>query len=174
RDAKGLHFLYVQIQLWIRELSRVQYTLEENPKFSFPDQVESKKNTSALPPWYCRECNSSGWLGVKADNREVFSRDTKEIYEKYFNNNKNVYFLLPEGELSPEDREATGYRPDDILKVKLDPNTLRIVDDTEDGVGVQAYRKLKNNKSQHYCPCCNSENTVAIVGTKIPTLSSIS
>src|SRR5699024_4675488 len=93
---------------------------------------------------------------------------------KYFNNNKNVYFLLPEGELSPEDREATGYRPDDILKVKLDPNTLRIVDDTEDGVGVQAYRKLKNNKSQHYCPCCNSENTVAIVGTKIPTLSSIS
>src|SRR5690606_20118379 len=55
-------FMYLQVQLWVRELSGVQYTLEEKPQFSFRDKVDAQETLAALPPWYCRECNSSGWL----------------------------------------------------------------------------------------------------------------
>ncbi len=61
---------YLQGQLWIRELSGVQYTVEEKPQFTFRDQVDAQTEISALPPWYCRECNSSGWLGLKHDGSD--------------------------------------------------------------------------------------------------------
>lgn len=176
RDPKNPRapFMYLQVQLWIRELSNVQYTLEEIPKFTFRDQVETKKEIAALPPWYCRECNSSGWLGVKPENKEEFSNDITDIYQKYFDKNKNVYFILPGGTLQDEDFVTTGYTPDDFLKLRIDPESLSIIDKNEEGgLDIQALRKLKENKTEDICPCCNSNNTVAIIGTKVPTLSSI-
>lgn len=166
-------FMYLQVQLWVRELSGVQYTIESPAKFSFRDQVDAKKEISAMPPWYCRECNSSGWLGVKPEDKDAFSRDINDVYDRFFSHNKNLYFILPEGELSLSDFEATGYKPDDFLQVKIDPVTLKVVDKRKEGFGIQALRKVKDNKAEHICPCCNNANTVAIIGTKIPTLSSI-
>lgn len=174
-DDNRTPFLYLQTQLWIRELSGVQYTLEPEPKFSFRDQVEAQQEIAALPPWYCRECNSSGWLGVKNDDREELSKNINEVYDKFFNHHKNIYFLLPGGKLEAEDLNTTGYQPDDFLELNIDPVTLKILDKhDENGLGIQALRKLNDNKTQHICPCCNSLNTVAVIGTKIPTLSSIS
>lgn len=172
-DNPRAPFMYLQIQLWIRELSGVQYTLEEQAKFSFRDQVDAIQELAALPPWYCRECNNSGWLGVKLENSDAFTKDINEVYEKYFSRNKNVYFILPKNELKYEDFQATGYQPDDNLSVKINPITLKIVDDNEDGLAIQALRKLKENRLEEICPCCNATGTVVIVGTKIPTLSSI-
>ncbi len=167
-------FMYLQIQLWIRELSGIQYTIEDPASFSFRDQVDAQQEIAALPPWYCRECNSSGWLGVKLENTAVFTKDSNEIYEKFFAKNKNVYFLLPQNELTYDDFQATGYQPDDFLEIKINPVSLKIVGQDNDGFNIQALRKLKNNKIEETCPCCNSTGTIAIVGTKIPTLSSIS
>ena len=166
-------FMYLQVQLWVRELSGVQYTLQEKPAFSFRDRVDALEEVNALPPWYCRECNSNGWLGVKLENGDHWVKDVNEIYEKYFNRNKNVYYLLPQAMLSPDDFQATGYAPDDNLDVNIHPQTLKIIDYSEPGIRLQALRKLKENKIEEICPCCNSSGTVAIVGTKIPTMSSI-
>ena len=174
KDNPRSPFMYLQVQLWIRELSGVQYTLDATPQFTFRDRVDAKKELAALPPWYCRECNSSGWLGVKNDNRDVFAKDINEVYEKFFAHNKNVYFILPGNELNYNDFRTTGYQPDDFLQERIDTVSLKLLDKSEEGgVAIQALRKLRNNKTEHICPCCNSLNTVAIIGTKIPTLSSI-
>lgn len=166
-------FMYLQIQLWIRELSGVQYTLEQPATFSFRDQVDAQQEIAALPPWYCRECNSSGWLGVKLENSDAFTKDINEVYDKYFAHNKNVYFILPKDELSYEDIQVTGYQPDDFLKITINPITLKILKNEDEGFQIQAFRKLRENKLEEVCPCCNSMGSIAIVGTKIPTLSSI-
>lgn len=167
-------FMYMQVQLWVRELSGVQYTLEDNPKFSFRDRVDAQSDVIALPPWYCRECSSSGWLGAMNDNGDRFSKDVNEIYEKFFSNNKNVYFMLPDGTLEPQDLELTGYEPDDFERVYLNRDSLRVVDSEEEGMPLQIMRKHKDNRAEHVCPNCNSQNTISIIGTKVPTLSSIS
>lgn len=166
-------FIYLQVQLWIRELSGVQYTVEEQARFSFRDQVDARQEVAALPPWYCRECNSSGWLGVKREDGDDFSKDINDIYQKYFDRHKNVYYLLPEKELSIADFQSSGYHPDDFLEVKLDPVSLRKIGANKEGIRLQALRNLKENKIEEICPCCNSSGTIAIIGTKIPTLSSI-
>ena len=167
-------FMYIQIQPWVREPSGVQYTLDEKASFSFRDQVDAQQEVVALPPWYCRECNSMGWLGVKPENRDVFSKEVNDIYEKFFARNKTVYFLLPGGELTADDLQASGYTPDDFLQEKIHPQLLHILDKKEEGgFPIQALRKLSDNRLEHICPCCNSSGTIAIIGTKIPTLSSI-
>ena len=166
-------FMYLQVQLWVRELSGVQYTLEEKPQFSFRDKVDAQETLAALPPWYCRECNSSGWLGVKKEDDDKFSKDVNEIYEKFFDHHKHIYFLLPKDEMDDQAFRDIGYQYDDFLKIKLNPTTLQIIDKKEEGIEIQAVRKLRENKTEHICPCCNTLNTVAIIGTKIPTLSSI-
>ncbi len=181
RDEESSHlpFIYLQVQLWIRELSGVQYTLEKKPQFTFRDQVDAQTEISALPPWYCRECNSSGWLGVKRDGADKFSKNISEIYQLFITDgqseviNKNLYYLLPAGELTLEEMKTTGYEFTDFNNIKINPISLAEVDASEEGLELQEVRKVEGEKVILTCPCCNSENTTAVVGTKIPTLSSI-
>lgn len=166
-------FMYLQVQLWVRELSGIQQKMGDSPEFSFRDQIDNKSDVAALPPWYCRECESSGWLGVKRDNSDIFSKDINEIYDKYFSKNKNVYYILPEGSVLPEDVKLTGYDPTDSLYITIDPKTLGSVPKSEKGIAIQTFRKLEGNKMIETCPCCNTRGSISIIGTKIPTLSSL-
>jgi len=86
-------FLYLQIQLWIRELSGVLREFNEQPIFTWKDKVGDKYDPKALPAYYCRECGASGWLGVKDDNKNHFNDDPNQVYEYFLGNHKNVYFL---------------------------------------------------------------------------------
>src|SRR5690606_21911770 len=60
-------FVFVQVQLWIRELSGVLRRVSEKPEFVWREQSESEV-VAALPPWFCRECGESGWLVLKHEN----------------------------------------------------------------------------------------------------------
>ena len=181
RDEENskMPFIYLQVQLWIRELSGVQYTLEEKPQFTFRDQVDAQTEISALPPWYCRECNSSGWLGLKHDGSDKFSKNISDIYRMFINDtqtdmvNKSLYYILPANELSINELRITGYEPTDFEEIRINPVTLAKVSKNEEGLDIQAVRKIEGEKSILTCPCCNSDNTTTVVGTKIPTLSSI-
>lgn len=178
-ENSSIPFIYQQVQLWVRELSGVQYTLEDHPQFTFRDQIDARSELSALPPWYCRECSSSGWLGVRRDGAERFSKNIAEIYQMFVSNtqseviNKNLYYLLPKDELSLIDFRITGYEPTNFEKIKIDPVSLEVVADGKEGLEIQAVRKLSGEKAILTCPCCNSDDTTALVGTRIPTLSSI-
>ena len=76
---------------------------------------------------------------VKPEDKDAFSRDINDVYDRFFSHNKNLIFILPEGELL-SDFEATGYKPDDFLQVKIDPVTLKVVDKRKEGFGIQALR----------------------------------
>ena len=92
-DEKGrFPFLFLQIQIWVREMSGLLREFNEEPKFTWRDKIAGKDENAALPPYFCRECGASGWLAVKHDNRNQFELDPLEVYEYYFSNHKNVYF----------------------------------------------------------------------------------
>ncbi|MFN9112806.1 MAG: DEAD/DEAH box helicase [Bacteroidota bacterium] len=166
---KKFPFLYLQIQLWIRELSGVLREVGAQPKFTWKDKVGDPNEPKALPAYFCRECGASGWLGVKDDNKNHFFHDPKQVYDYFFSNHKNVYFINTE-----RHRHVEEYEPDNLindwihvrdmsLHEQQGPNTFRI----------QAVRKLRETKSRHICPSCNTENTMGIIGTRVATLSSI-
>lgn len=168
--SRHFPFLYVQVQIWIRELSGVLRKVDNNPLFTWKDKAGDKLEPKSLPSFYCRECGVSGWLGVKDDNKNHFYADPNQVYDYFFKNHKNLYFINTEAHLSIEEYEAST-----VENRYLHPVTLAISDKQEaDSFKIQAVRKLNDyNRSRHVCPCCNAENSIGIIGTRIATMSSI-
>ena len=164
-------FLFLQIQIWIRELSGLLRVFEEQPTFTWRDTVTAKNENAALPPYFCRECGASGWLAVKHDNRNQFELDPLEVYEHYFENHKNIYFVNKHEE---SHYKIDDYEPTTSLTPYVHCADLKHHDhDSENRLHTLAYRKVTDRKGIHTCPECNTTNDMSIIGTRIATLNSI-
>ncbi len=168
-NEKKFPFLYLQVQLWVRELSGVLRVLGDVPQFTWKDTVGSRHDPKSLPAYFCRECGSSGWLGIKDDNKNRFYEDPNQVYDYYFDHHKNLYFINTTGHKHIEE-----YEPTTTINDYLNKTDLSIHDKPGDGqFKIHAVRKLNNTRSRHTCPECNTENNLGIIGTKVATLSSI-
>ncbi len=162
-------FLYLQIQIWIRELSGVLRELNPEPLFTWKDKVGDKYDPKALPSYYCRECGASGWLGIKDDNKNHFLSEPNQVYEYFFNNHKNIYFIN-----TPNHRHIDEFEPNNTIDDYINVVDLSLHEkEGKDTFKIHAVRKLNESKGRHICPECNTENTLGIIGTRIATLSSI-
>lgn len=172
-DKKGrFPFLFLQIQIWVREMSGLLREFNEEPKFTWRDKIAGKDENAALPPYFCRECGASGWLAVKHDNRNQFELDPLEVYEYYFSNHKNIYFTNTYDEAHFGIDE---YDPSTTITPHVHQIDLKHFDETTDQrMHMIAYRKVKEKKNIHTCPECNSVNDMSIIGTRIATLNSVS
>jgi len=167
--GKKFPFLYLQIQIWIRELSGVLRLLGDEPKFTWKDSVGGRYDPKSLPSYFCRECGSSGWLGIKDDNKNHFYSDPKQVYDYYFEHHKNLYFIN-----TTDHKHIEEYEPTTTINDYLNKIDLSIHEKPGDGqFKIQAVRNVHNTKTKHVCPECNTENSLGIIGTKVATLSSI-
>lgn len=165
-----LPLLYLQVQLWVRELSGILRQLSAVPAFTWRDKSE-KEALKAFPPYFCRECGASGWVVEKHDNRNQLEDDAASIYQKYFSNHKNVFFLNTD---SPDHQHIAEYNPSEFLHTYINQGNLKLHDKEGAGrLGVFAYRQVKNNHNVHVCPECNSRNTLNIIGGRVSTLGSV-
>jgi DEAD/DEAH box helicase domain-containing protein len=166
---KKFPFLYLQIQIWVRELSGVLREIGETPKFTWKDKVGVKYEPKALPAYFCRECGASGWLGVKDDNKNHLFSDPSQVYEYFFSNHKNVYFIN-----TSDHKHIEEYEPNNQINDYIDVVDLGLHEKHRDQtLKIHAVRKLRETKARHVCPECNTENTMGIIGTRVATLSSI-
>lgn len=172
---KKIPYLYSQAQLWIRELSGILREIREEPIFTWKDHQDSNDPALALPPWYCRECGASGWLGMKHDNKERFEKDILDTYAKFFSNHKHVYFANLTKWFSLKDATEAGYEPTNSFQRHVYNRNLEFHNESDEGrVDITAFRKLNNKGyNDHVCPECNTRNTISIIGTRTATLSSI-
>ena len=168
-------FLYTQTQLWIRELSGLLRQVKEEPTFTWKETIDQADEELGLPPWFCRECGASGWLGVKHDNKERFEQDVQDVYTKFFSNHKHIFFANRSSWFSQLQAAEVGYEASDSLKKHVYNRSLDFHDKAAEGrTDITAFRKLdRNGYNDHVCPECNTRNSVSIIGTRIATLSSI-
>lgn len=170
--SRKFPLLYVQVQMWVRELSGILRLFQETPKFSWKDSVSLTEKVKALPPYFCRECGTSGWATVKHDNRNSLEDDISDTYQKYFSNHKNLYFTNVYRE---DNMKIDEYTPSDVLDNYVDKDSFGLFHEAkENRFKIISYRKIAGTKAEHICPLCNTRNTIAIIGTKTATLSSIS
>jgi len=166
-----LPFLYLQVQLWVRELSGVLRRFSPEPEFTWRDKQAVTSEGKALPAYFCRECGASGWLAVKHDNRNQFEDEVNDVYSKYFSNHKNIFFV---NTATDGHKPVEEYAPTEQLLTFVNQYSLGLHDKEGPGrVHVIALRKVKNNHSQHFCPECNTRNTINIIGMRVSTLASI-
>lgn len=165
-------FLYLQSQLWIRELSGIVRVVKEKPVFKWREDIDIKNQEKGLPVFYCRECGASGWIAEKHANRQYFESDINEVYEKYFSNNRNIFFTTPK---NSDNQKIDEYEPTDTIDLFVNKKNLSLNDHPdEDSFNILAYRKLSNNYNIHICPQCNTKNTLNIIGSRVSTLASVS
>lgn len=165
---KPTPFLYLQVQLWIRELSGIRRFVTPEPRFGWSEDA-GPDAPSALPAYFCRECGSSGWTGYKTDPADAFLRDADEVNRKYFENDRNVYFINTEAHPPVEE-----YEPDTRIDGWLDPMDLSILNaGVEGSVRFIAVRKFNERRALHVCPECGTENSLSIIGTRVATLASV-
>ncbi len=175
QSGREFPFLYTQAQLWIRELTGILRNVEDEIKFNWRENTESSGGSLALPAWFCRDCGASGWLGCKHDNKERFEKDVNDVYSKYFENHKHIFFISNSNSYSLDDAENSGYEPTDCFSRFVSGNNLEFYKAASEGrVSVAAFRKLDHNgRNDHICPECNTKNSLSIIGTRLATLCSI-
>ncbi|MDI6402404.1 DEAD/DEAH box helicase, partial [Balneolaceae bacterium ANBcel3] len=166
-------FLLLRVQIWIRELSGIMRLIEAEPEFTWRDAKDPEKESiQALPMYFCRECGASGWLTKKRDDQNKFESNPGDIFQDYFSNHKNIFFVNTDTDdhQPVEEYEASTAHKTFITKESLEFSNQ----DNEKNLKVLALRKLnENGKSEHLCPECGTVNTVSIVGARTATLSSV-
>lgn len=164
-------FLYLQIQIWIRELAGFVRVLDEKPMFKWREEINTKDGEKAFPVYFCRECGASGWFAVKHDNKDRLENDINDVYNKFFSHNKNLYLVAP---YKDDNLCVDEYEPTDSLVEYLNTKSLSLSNKIgQNSIRVIAYRKLAGNYNLHICPSCNSKNTINIVGQRVATLASV-
>jgi DEAD/DEAH box helicase domain-containing protein len=171
-------FLYLQIQLWQRELSGIQRYVQSEPEFTWKDAIPKDERIS-LPMYFCRDCGTSGWLSVLRKTDHRFWSDATKINQAFMQEDADVRLLntstrlheaVPEYKNDAAIDEDVYIHPEDLsLAAKTDPDALKLrcISRTRQGRGVA------RPKYDNHCPICMGDDTLAIVGGRTSTLSSV-
>ena len=122
-----LPLMYVQVQLWVRELSGILRELSDTPRFTWKSDIKADSDTKAFPAYFCRDCGASGWLMVKHDNKERFENEINDVYEKFFSKHKHIFMVNTKTESHKhiDEYEPTEMR-DAFVNVKTYPFSRKI------------------------------------------------
>ena len=171
-------FVYFQTSYWLRSLHRILKKVQPYPVFVWESDLNPNDKTKSLPPYYCRDCGGSGWIGIKKEKNDFLEEDLARTRLLFMadNQNKNTYFISSlEGiEYNAVFADDYSYNGDPIDGY-LDPETLEISDkkQTDKSFKVFGVRKQVDDKIDKVCPHCNARNTLALIGTGLPTLESV-
>ncbi len=176
--TKYFPFLYFQTSYWIRSLHRIIKKIQPYPLFAWETDLNPNDNLKSLPPYYCRECGGSGWIGIKKEHNDFLEDDLTKTRLMFIaeHQNKNIYFISSLADKVYKDVFADDYsNTGDTIDCFIDPETLELTDKktTENSFKIIGVRRQSDDSIEKVCPHCNSRNTLALIGTGLPTLESI-
>ncbi|MCD8293633.1 MAG: DEAD/DEAH box helicase [Clostridia bacterium] len=170
--------LYLQVQLWQRELSGILRYVQKEPEFVWRGSIKAGEDRVALPMWFCRDCGASGWISHRLATDDKYSSDIKKINIRFADRDKDVVLLnigngshTPIEEYSGENASCQScyVRLNDLSDAnRNDENVIKLVECCK-------YSSLEKG-SQRFsraCPECNGQDTVSQVGGRTSTLSSV-
>jgi DEAD/DEAH box helicase domain-containing protein len=196
RSGRAFPLVPTQVQLWIRELTRVGRVVTHKPEFGWLD--EPTPDQHLLPAFHCNECGASGWIGLEDRRYESaieakgiqgfkLTDDIKAIYRGWFGRNgthdPRIVLIVPDpdgaidsGNLSGNLFGGTYIHPASLV-VRRGTGACPITDDTRRvRVAFNKDAKSQNNgkfQGTQVCPCCGTQESIFIIGSRSATLSSV-
>jgi len=167
RSGEQYPLLTVEIQLWIREVSRVLRSVEDQPRFRWrdsaatiegelgPDQVDQE-----LPAVYCRRCGSAGWMALASEVSGRLTVKPETIYAAALARNPNQRALI---HAHPDLPEVAWY----------DPVNRELVDAADDGLVPVLVTPSDEEARRSECPACGESDGIRFLGTKVASLASV-
>lgn len=176
-NGREIPFLYLQVQLWQRELSGILREVDNKVSFAWRGSLTSDAEKLALPLYFCRECGASGWLGAEKSSEDGYEYDVSDINKKFMDGDHHVRLLNTYDKAhKPTDEYQTnqgGYEEPYVQKQTLCKK------DNLDSESMQlcvCTKTMNSNDKKRFlrdCPECNGKNTICEVGGRTATLSSV-
>lgn len=175
--GKQIPLLYLQVQLWQRELSGILRYFQKEPEFTWRHSLKKDEDRIALPMYFCRECGASGWLSRRLATDDRYCSDIATINKAFMNREKEVVLLNVE---SKKHEAVDEYVNENAINVThhvflKDLREASVSD--SDTLRVRVCSKTTstrggNQRFASYCPECNSD-AICQVGGRTSTLSSV-
>ena len=176
--TKTVPMLYMQVQLWQRELSGILRYVQKEPEFVWRGSLKTDDDRVALPMYFCRDCGASGWISQRLATDDRYCSDIRTVNLAFANKEKEVVLLNTEMKRHEAVDDYTG---DNALNVT---HYVRMKDLTEasqsdsDTIRLRVCSKQTSNKNGNQkfartCPECNGGDTICQIGGRTSTLSSV-
>lgn len=180
RTGQSRPLFSVEVQVWIREVTRLKRTVSRKPSFRWADSPHDDDAVLELPSVYCTSCGRSGWLGVA--NRAA-GQQGAAIEQLVYDESTDPY------QISVRDRERTRTllraNPDepDILRLDVDTGQVQSVDaEQETRIPVLVAGMTGENRTEEaredaarrqQCPSCGARDAIRFLGSRVTTLASV-
>ena len=176
--TKTVPMLYMQVQLWQRELSGILRYVQKEPEFVWRGSLKTDDDRVALPMYFCRDCGASGWISRRLATDDRYCSDIRTVNLAFANKEKEVVLLNTEMKRHEAVDDYTG---DNALNVT---HYVRMKDLTEasqsdsDTIRLRVCSKQTSNRNGNQkfartCPECNGGDTICQIGGRTSTLSSV-
>lgn len=165
--ARLLPLFPIDVQLWVREVSRLLREVAVEPAFRWRDAAavdlggDPKPVGHELPAAYCRRCGLSGWMALASEVGSRFVVNSNTIYSAATDRSPRVRTLL---RAHPADPAAVWYDPAQRLIVK---------EPTEGSVAVFVTADEDEARANR-CPACSEQDAVRFLGLRTASLASVS
>ena len=173
----------VDVQIWIREVSRLKRKISLDPGFRWADSPAVTADDDAgleLPSVYCTSCGRAGWLGVAnlaagvgagVIERLVYDPTTNP-YKVSVTDRKRTRAMLRAnpGEsdllwLDPEDGQVHGADSEDPSRIPVLVGGM---------VGLGGTGETRDEAAQRQeCPSCGARDAIRFLGSRVTTLASV-
>jgi len=157
----------VDVQLWVREVSRLLREVQCAPQFRWHDAAaadhgeDPKPKGHELPAIFCRRCGLSGWMATQADNSQRLNVNVAAIYSATLERSARVRALL---RASPDDPAVRWYDPTQrLLAVTRSENAVPVLVNTDE-----------DDAKANRCPACAELDAIRFLGLRTASLASVS
>lgn len=177
--AKGgrLPWVFLQVQLWQRELSGILRVVQKEPEFTWRDGQQHDERVS-LPLYFCRDCGASGWITTRAETEHRYSAGPQAAVKAFMDKDPEVRLL---NTCTESHRPIADYLGENTANEEeyINPADMTIVGkNDDDALHVVALRRGATHteggrlRFDCRCPLCLSDS-LCLVGGKTSTLSSV-
>ncbi len=161
--------LQVDLQLWVREISRVDRQVAPVPEFRWGmDGPRTDVDDRYLPAIYCRHCGRSGWGAARRSRDVVIESRTQHIRQQSVRKTGRFRALIhAPGEQRAEDLQPLHW---------LDPITLELVSQKPANDDCLPVLETPDDEAakKDRCPSCGLDEGIRFLGSRVATLTSVS
>ncbi len=177
-SGRRVPMLYLQVQLWQRELSGILRYVQDEPEFVWRGSLKRDDDRVALPMYFCRDCGASGWISRRLATDDRYCSDVKTVNAAFASIDKDVVLLNTE---TKKHEPVDDYKGENTLNVThyVGLKDLREMSQSDADVmslrvcSKQTSNRNGNQRFARVCPECNGNNTICQIGGRTSTLSSV-
>lgn len=168
-------FLYVQVQLWMRELRRLVAKVDPSKiTYSIAHDLNTQQAKQYLPVVNCRDCGLTGWVSVLNERQDATMVNLEAFYNRYFKADEKVTMMFPLSHNKPMSGMMAARICPDCLHVALgDEGQSTCPHCGTEMIDIQIPAKIKTSGTkvhkQYICPCCGSRRGLSLMGIRSAT-----